>query len=535
MRPVNQTANTSEQVESDAGAPEGVSGGRNEPGMKAAEGPSSIVWKAPDSEIQEHSGLRLSSNGADSGMEDSVTRQFKELADCMLSPKISADQISRRIAALPAGSRLPTSLQDFPFVELAIEDDCPITTVRQLIDMGASVEATNQYGFRALYVAVAKNHLDVVRLILKHLPNSPDTKTEIQECLPLAVTKGDSMVVWLLLARGANPALPVNECSSALEFALPGADFKLINILIDYGVKPTSLECAEKLRPKLLLAVAQGNLDFVKRLLAWSGLRTPFTKNLLAHQDANEYSPMNVAAIRGDEMMVLELLLYGASTTHQDAGYTALMHACVNKHPKIVERLLEADLMGNIVNSRFRDSQGLSALGVAVRFGSPEVLQVLLKRALSEVGGIEEIVRDLQGGRYLLMDIFERGDPDMVRLLLRAGLPVNFQLPGWPTLLGMFAASGNVRCVQLMLDSGTDVELRDNHGQSPLLLAVRNGHAGAVRQLLEAGASQVPDHLGWTPLALALGRLQQFGDQPSPYGEIVRLLKRPYRKESEGI
>jgi ankyrin repeat protein len=84
------------------------------------------------------------------------------------------------------------------------------------------------------------------------------------------------------------------------------------------------------------------------------------------------------------------------------------------------------------------------------------------------------------------------GDPEIIRLLLRAGADPNTRdhFGGTP-LHHVFIAerSGRrVECLRALLDAGADLGAVDSTGATPLMVAVTAGEIGEVRMLLEAGA-----------------------------------------------
>lgn len=99
----------------------------------------------------------------------------------------------------------------------------------------------------------------------------------------------------------------------------------------------------------------------------------------------------------------------------------------------------------------------------------------------------------------------QRGDPEMVRLLLAAGAEVN--LPGayGATPLLVAACHGREAVVRLLVESGADVNAATVIGQTALDLAVERGHAAVVRALLEAGGAAGAAAERPAPLALGAG------------------------------
>jgi ankyrin repeat protein len=48
--------------------------------------------------------------------------------------------------------------------------------------------------------------------------------------------------------------------------------------------------------------------------------------------------------------------------------------------------------------------------------------------------------------------------------------------------------AGDVRALEALLDAGADVDAKDEHGQTALMNAARDGHTPVVRLLVERGA-----------------------------------------------
>jgi ankyrin repeat protein len=120
------------------------------------------------------------------------------------------------------------------------------------------------------------------------------------------------------------------------------------------------------------------------------------------------------------------------------------------------------------------------------------------------------------------------GDGALVELLLRSGADPNRALPGGETPLMTAARTGTLMSVKALLARGAPVDGKDEtRGQTALMWAAAEGHAGVVDALIEAGASfrtRVPS--GFTPLLFAVreGRL-----------DVVRVLLRAGADVNETI
>lgn len=81
-----------------------------------------------------------------------------------------------------------------------------------------------------------------------------------------------------------------------------------------------------------------------------------------------------------------------------------------------------------------------------------------------------------------------QGDAEHIAPLLRAGLPPNLRNDKGDTVLMLAAYHCHEPVVRLLLEHGANVELRNDKGQSPLGCAAFKGDAGIVELLLQHGA-----------------------------------------------
>lgn len=104
--------------------------------------------------------------------------------------------------------------------------------------------------------------------------------------------------------------------------------------------------------------------------------------------------------------------------------------------------------------------------------------------------------------RTLLYDAAERGDAELVRVLLARGADVNTVTgAGW-TPLYTAASCGHIEVVSLLLSGGADLSKRSTTGQwTALMAAAGSGHYSVTRLLLQRGEGlQERDEEGRTAL-----------------------------------
>jgi len=77
-----------------------------------------------------------------------------------------------------------------------------------------------------------------------------------------------------------------------------------------------------------------------------------------------------------------------------------------------------------------------------------------------------------------------RGDTEIVELLLEAGANVNIKNKfGW-TPLHLAAREGHIDIVQMLLEAGANIGAKNKFGRTPLDYAVKHRHTDIVRMLV---------------------------------------------------
>lgn len=81
------------------------------------------------------------------------------------------------------------------------------------------------------------------------------------------------------------------------------------------------------------------------------------------------------------------------------------------------------------------------------------------------------------------------GSPELVELLIHQGADVNHRVASRVPLLGFAVAFDNSEVIRLLITYGAEINSRDLHGNTPLILAVKDGgYINNIRLLIDAGA-----------------------------------------------
>jgi ankyrin repeat domain-containing protein 50 len=145
------------------------------------------------------------------------------------------------------------------------------------------------------------------------------------------------------------------------------------------------------------------------------------------------------------------------------------------------------------------DRYGRTPLSYAVWIGNVDVVKVLIN------AGARADSKDEIGGTPLSYAVCN-GYKKVIELLLKGDTQVGLKDIS-KELLFSAAKKGHEDVVRLLIDTGkTDLDVRDNDGQTPLSQAARNGHGATVKLLLTTGKVDIntKNKNGWTPLLWAI-------------------------------
>jgi ankyrin repeat protein len=131
----------------------------------------------------------------------------------------------------------------------------------------------------------------------------------------------------------------------------------------------------------------------------------------------------------------------------------------------------------------------------------------------------------------MALDAARHGELDALKPMLRAGMPANLRDEKGNTLLMLAAYHGYAETVRVLLRYDAEVDARNDRDQTPLAGVAFKGYLEIARVLLDAGADPVADQGGGrTPVMFAA----MFG-----HLEMVKLLEKKavaegWRKSSLG-
>ena len=370
--------------------------------------------------------------------------------------------------------------------------------------------------FSPLKLAVARDSAEVALLLISRGAKLNLRWFESEDTLlHLAAVTNGHRIASALIAAGVDPNARMPKGSTPLHFAAMEASHGMAALLLDAGAEPDARDDA--LRTALHYAACQ---------------RTPDTGRLLIERgadvnarDERGLTPLHLAACRNAHETVAALLDAGADTDAADLDGRTALHMAARSNAHESAMLLVA--RGAEVEPPRREGVP-SPLLAAVQCKAAEVALFLIGQGADlsvedEAGATLPSLAEESGLHHVVLQLVERGEPlhddyadpgallrtavefdasRTVSLLLGRDVAVNGEDEySGESLLHLAARHDSHEVVPLLIEGGIDADVRDSHGDTPLLEAAYGGAWEAALALIEHGAAvDVRGHRGVTPL-----------------------------------
>ncbi len=280
-----------------------------------------------------------------------------------------------------------------------------------------------------------------------------------------AVRHGDASQVETALQQFADPNaidLDNDDQTPLIITALLGHP-NILSVLLDHGAfvnnssryGETALHCA----------VAKGNYECAKALL---------DAGAVVNTQAIIHSPLTAAVAAGHLDCVKLLLNWGADVNQGEV----VKFAVLNNHLEILELFTHLPHSGCIVNKPAAD--GFPPLHVTAVSYNSRAMQMLIS------GGANIDGMDRYGSRPLHLAA-SANRPENVACLLENGAEVNALDSTYGVLSACHYAAQlpDTKCLQLLVQSGCNINLRDKDGLTPLMAAISARQEGCCFLLIE--------------------------------------------------
>ncbi len=324
-------------------------------------------------------------------------------------------------------------------------------------------------------------------------------------------------VVKALLSAGADVHAKYQQFLefNALQLAVDDNHIELVRILLDAGADPNWMNGSPGLTP-IVKAIKHQNYELLKLLIHHSAA-VKFATGVQLLVEATQYNNVDIVQVLIDS---------GCDVNAEDyRKITPLGQSCTSCHPEVIQTLLAAgaelspvgaDLLA-IFGAPFMAKQLAGLLGEQ---SDPKPRMPIAIQLFIDAGANLDVQGG--GGMTALSLAIADGDLKIAKMLLDGG--ANPNLPGKLTPmfwiqnsdrkeffrnyshemspLNLATALGNLELVQLLIDRGADVTLRDEKEQSAIDIAVKEGHQSIVQYLQNSGAIATSEATQCSPDAL---------------------------------
>ena len=339
-----------------------------------------------------------------------------------------------------------------------------------------------------LLYAVDKGKIEIVELLLDNGADIDSIDVSHQTALMVASGMGHFDIVELLLKRGANVNATENDGYTALIHASSGEDGhpEIVKLLLEKGADVNAPE--NEGYTALIYASQNGHTEIVKMLLDTTKIDVKNTTSILAL----------IFAIENDHHKIVSILLGSGVNPYKPIGNgtnwsaydTALQQ---NKHETL-------RMIGQLIQSQDAKHQLINQVPEVKQKQKIPSLKTLTHRQLPS-----DAISQINPYKHNMLPRGKLGGKRKSRrkTRLKYGGTKQTQLNN---LLIWNISKGNLQMVKLILEKKGDVNMKDEAGDTPLMIAAAYGHEDIVELLLKKGANvNIKNNYGMSVLDAALG------------------------------
>ena len=292
-----------------------------------------------------------------------------------------------------------------------------------------------------------------------------------------AAMQGDEAAVRALLADGADVNAAQGDGMTALHWAADRGDAGIARMLLHAGAAAQTATRIGGYTP--LHIAARSGSEAVVRLLLDAGADPGATT-----QDAGT-TPLHLAASAGSAPIVAALVAGGADPDARESawGQTALVFAAAANRAGAIAALLDAGADPELASSveDLAVMSELDRLAGRRRTAAVEALTAGRSRAPTPT--------EFQTAVRASREVYAEGLPEDQEEEEDDFRPRRVQAKGGLTPLLHAVRQGHAEAVRALLDGGADIDrVSDADGTSPLLMATINGQFDLALELVERGA-----------------------------------------------
>ena len=354
------------------------------------------------------------------------------------------------------------------------------TAAQNLLDEGYEVDAVNDDDRTALMFAKTK---EVVTVLLENGADIDHQDSEDKTALLLAIEEGNEEVFTTLIQRGANIHLMTSAWETSIEIAIDHGRSHMEKILVEKG--------ANKWTP-LMVAAYKGDLAQVKQLLAQG-------ENPKARSEEEETALLICVQKQWNQQVFDTLLEAGADINEQDLiEYNVLMNVITElENPE--EAVQYIVTKGIDVNAE--NDEGFSAMQLAIDYEKWTAIEALLNNGktgwtklmvaccVEDFDEVEQFISPQEVNKKNNLGqtaLMLTQSTEIAEMLLQNNALVNAKdSKGETALMYACKVDGNEDMVDFLLENGAEINGKSTDGTTAFRFAIRKKSYSVFMHLLD--------------------------------------------------
>jgi ankyrin repeat protein len=376
-----------------------------------------------------------------------------------------------------------------------------------LIAAGADLKTSYQYGTSIIYEAANKDAAAPLQALIKAGAEIEAANEKGETALFLAASMGRK-VAPLLIQAGANPNAKNNDGQTVLMAAAEDGELESVRMLLGAKANPNAADRTGN--TALIIAAGLTNASMTSFKIDEAAV-TKMVELLLgagadvsAKNKLDATNPLIAAAREGHADAVALLLAAKAPVNAKTApdGYTALMEAAKAGHGDVVKQLLAAGS-----DPKLKDRVGRTAASWGADY--PDVVTLLggtatVAKPKPQTGAATVSPEQKEKARQKLEELGYRefnenyfvmsahnGELEAAQAFLDYGLSVDSKNPDDHVTTPLLAAAtlDDPALGLFLIKAGANINAKDGNGSTPLLLAASHcGQTALLKALIKGGA-----------------------------------------------
>ena len=336
-----------------------------------------------------------------------------------------------------------------------------------LSDYQCLIDAKGRDGYTALHCSCREDHVDIVKILVKHKANLNARTDSGATPLTLAArNKHDNVVHALLSDSQCLVDAKGQDGYTALQYSCRHGYVDIVRTLVKHKANVNAKTDSGHI--PLTLAARNKHDNVVHALLSDS--QCPVDA-----KGHDGYTALHYSCRYGHVDIVRTLVKHKANVNAKtDSGHTPLTLAARNKHDNVVHALL-SDTQCQV------DAKGLkgyTALHSSCRYGHVDIVRTLVNHK----GNVNATTDS--GDTPLTLAAKYKHDNVVYALLSDSQCPVDAEGQDGYTALHYSCRDGHVDIVRTLVKLEANVNATTERGETPLTLATRNKHDNVVHALL---------------------------------------------------